>query len=82
MPLLPYNYLHLVNCSEVVTISDNYCTDRLGGTHTDVRNSSKSTTPSRLASQRRKTLAARRAGLMALGKERLYIEWNCFAFRP
>ena len=26
MPLLPYDYLHLVNCPEVVTISDNYCT--------------------------------------------------------
>ena len=25
MPLLPYDYLHLVNCPEVVTISDNYC---------------------------------------------------------
>ena len=25
MPLLPYEYLHLVNCPEVVTISDNYC---------------------------------------------------------
>ena len=49
-------------------------TDRLGATQTEVRNSSKSTTPSRLASQRRKTLAARRAGLRALGKERLYRE--------
>ena len=27
MPLLPYDYLHLVNCPEVVTISDNYCND-------------------------------------------------------
>ena len=26
MPILPYDYLHLVNCTEVVTISDNYCT--------------------------------------------------------
>ena len=25
MPLLPYDYLHLVNCPEVVTISDDYC---------------------------------------------------------
>ena len=25
MPILPYDYLHLVNCPEVVTISDNYC---------------------------------------------------------
>ena len=57
-------------------------TDRLGGTHTDVRNSSKSTTPSQLASQRRKTLAERRAGLMASGNERLYRERNCFALRP
>ena len=24
MPLLPYDYLHLVNCPEVVTISDSY----------------------------------------------------------
>ena len=24
MPLLPYDYLHLVNCPEVFTISDNY----------------------------------------------------------
>ena len=26
MPLLPYDYLHLVNCPEVVTISDILCT--------------------------------------------------------
>ena len=25
MPLLPYDYLHLANCPEVVTISDSYC---------------------------------------------------------
>ena len=25
MPLLPYDYLHLVNCPEVVTISDILC---------------------------------------------------------
>ena len=25
MSLLPYDYLHLVNCPEVVTISDDYC---------------------------------------------------------
>ena len=25
MPLLPYEYLHLVNCPQVVTISNNYC---------------------------------------------------------
>ena len=25
MPLLPYDYLHLVNCPEVVTISDIFC---------------------------------------------------------
>ena len=28
MPLLPYDYLHLVNCSEVVTISDILCTGK------------------------------------------------------
>ena len=27
MPLLPYDYLHLVNCPEVVIISDILCTD-------------------------------------------------------
>ena len=31
MPLLPYDYLHLVNCPEVVTISDNYCTAQQPG---------------------------------------------------
>ena len=25
MPLLPYDYLHLANCPEGVTISDNFC---------------------------------------------------------
>ena len=29
MPLLPYDYLHLVNCPEVVTISDNYILETL-----------------------------------------------------
>ena len=30
MPLLPYDYLHLVNCPEVVIISDILCTENPG----------------------------------------------------